>query len=179
VVRVGGGRPPGKDTDDVNATLVVIAPDGKRAEVPVAGGGVTVGRQRGCDVRIPMPSVSRSHCRIAIESGQPVLHDLGSSNGTYLNGKRVKDAPLSPGDVVGVGDVLLVLQVDGKPRDVDPAALRAQFAPSVRRPARGERGESTVDDDLLADLDLPDADGSSVSDFDFDELTKDKDEPRL
>jgi predicted component of type VI protein secretion system len=51
-------------------------------------------------------SVSRRHCRIAFEQGSYTVSDEGSTNGTYLNGKRLTDrrpAPLKPGDILGLG----------------------------------------------------------------------------
>lgn len=55
----------------------------------VTTGQVTFGRTQGCTVRVVHPLVSREHCRLSIDSTGAFLEDLGSSNGTWLNGSRV------------------------------------------------------------------------------------------
>lgn len=59
-----------------------------------------VGREEGCDVRLPYKSVSKLHCVIVKTDGLLLLRDLGSSNGTRVNGQRVRRAALLPNDVV-------------------------------------------------------------------------------
>ena len=55
----------------------------------------TVGRDPGNDIILRDPKVSRHHAEIVFERGFFVLHDLASANGTYVNGKRVRVAPLT------------------------------------------------------------------------------------
>lgn len=63
-----------------------------------------IGRSRSCDLRTSRPSVSRRHCALLIDDGQIFVHDLASSNGTYVNGQRIaKSVKLNEGDVVRVG----------------------------------------------------------------------------
>jgi pSer/pThr/pTyr-binding forkhead associated (FHA) protein len=63
--------------------------------------------------------VSRKHCRLTKDKGQVRVEDLGSSNGTYVNGQRVPQADLQPGDSLQVGPVVFVVQIDGFPQDED------------------------------------------------------------
>ena len=68
----------------------------------------TIGRGEGCDIPAVFCDVSRTHAQVfpvPEEPGQWALLDLGSKNGTYLNGRRVGDTPvtLTPGDVIAVG----------------------------------------------------------------------------
>ena len=73
------------------------------------GGIRTVGRATGADFIVEAPLVSRVHCRLtALPDGGLELHDLDSTNGTFLNGARVQTARVSPGDRIGVGRVELV-----------------------------------------------------------------------
>ena len=79
-----------------------------------------VGRTSGCDLRIPLTSVSRQHCELRVEEGRVYLRDLGSSNGTYHNSIRVQETLLKAGDEVVIGPVVFTLIVDGVPSQIDP-----------------------------------------------------------
>ena len=57
-----------------------------------------MGRGDQNDVQIQHPSVSGSHCTIAVEDGSITLNDLGSSNGSYVNGAQVQQAALRLGE---------------------------------------------------------------------------------
>lgn len=80
--------------------------EGKDAGVILAIGErpVTVGRETGCELRLTDTAASRRHFRVLPDaSGQLQLEDLGSANGTYVNGQRVKKVLLRPGDVIEMG----------------------------------------------------------------------------
>lgn len=64
----------------------------------------TVGRDPGNDIILRDPKVSRHHAEIVFERGFFVLHDLASANGTYLNGKRIRVAPLTHGAKLRMGN---------------------------------------------------------------------------
>ena len=64
----------------------------------------TVGRDPGNDIVLRDPKVSRHHAEIVFERGFFVLHDLASANGTYVNGKRVRVAPLTHGAKLRLGN---------------------------------------------------------------------------
>jgi pilus assembly protein CpaF len=65
----------------------------------------TIGRVNGNDFVLPSGSLSKRHTRIVFTNGEYVLVDLGSTNGTYLNGKQVHTATtLHHGDVIGIGN---------------------------------------------------------------------------
>ena len=89
--------------------LVVVSPDGmKGMEFPL-GNEVTVGRAGGCAVMLPEDSfVSQLHARLFRRDGSLFVEDLGSTNGTFLNGKKVS-APVSvrKGDKVQFGRTTL------------------------------------------------------------------------
>jgi pSer/pThr/pTyr-binding forkhead associated (FHA) protein len=78
--------------------------------VPVDGGHpidivkdlIVVGRKEDCDVRLEHKSVSKMHCVIVKTDGLLLLRDLGSTNGTRVNGTRVRRAALLPNDQVGI-----------------------------------------------------------------------------
>ncbi|MBA2337428.1 MAG: FHA domain-containing protein [Acidimicrobiia bacterium] len=72
------------------------------------GAGVTIGRSGDSDVVIDDPYASEFHFRIAVQSDTAVLSDLGSTNGTYLNGRRVTvPTRLGKGDSIQIGNTIL------------------------------------------------------------------------
>ncbi|MBN1335170.1 MAG: GGDEF domain-containing protein [Deltaproteobacteria bacterium] len=74
------------------------------------GGSVVVGRDEAADLALVDSSVSRHHARVECSSrGEFTIVDLGSTNGTALNGSPVRRSPIVPGDAVEVGSVLLRL----------------------------------------------------------------------
>lgn len=67
-----------------------------------------LGRDSGVAVRIDHPSVSRRHARISIGPSRVVLEDLGSRNGTYVDGRRIETATeIGDGAIVGLGPILV------------------------------------------------------------------------
>jgi pSer/pThr/pTyr-binding forkhead associated (FHA) protein len=83
----------------------------------------TMGRAPGVDFVVDAALVSRVHCRFTISSANELeLEDLGSTNGTSVNGKRVTKAMLSNGDQVAVGRVLFVVNSASKDADGNPEA---------------------------------------------------------
>jgi hypothetical protein len=82
----------------------LVATDGGR-RVALAGRPVLIGREAGCDLELAASEVSRQHARLEFRDGQYVICDLGSANGTTINGASVAQAPLRDGDVLGFGPV--------------------------------------------------------------------------
>lgn len=78
---------------------------------------VTIGRSPGCDLRISQASVGRKHAEIVCEEGEYVVRDLDSSNGTYVNGRRIERHVLSTGDRIYIGDVSIGYNETGDPDD--------------------------------------------------------------
>lgn len=98
----------------------------------------TLGREAGNDILINDPQVSRHHARLTLQGSAYILEDLGSTNGTFVNGRRVTGpVTLSAGDMVGLGDTV-VLAVSGAADAAVTQVGRVPTAPSmpaVRRPA--------------------------------------------
>jgi len=63
-----------------------------------------IGRSADAEVRLNDPTVSRCHCEIEEMEGVLVVRDLGSKNGTYINGCRITEALLMPGDKLSMGE---------------------------------------------------------------------------
>ena len=81
----------------------------------------TMGRAPGVDFVVDAALVSRVHCRFTISSANELeLEDLGSTNGTSVNGKRVTKTMLNDGDQVTVGRVLFVVNSASNDADDNP-----------------------------------------------------------
>ena len=84
---------------------------GKR--LVVGPGGATMGRSRQCDVTVDDPNVSRQHAEVRPRGGTWVLSDLGSTNGSRLNGHRVEGSEqLKPGDEIELGTTVLRFELE-------------------------------------------------------------------
>ena len=69
---------------------------------------IRVGRVRDNDIVLPKGNVSKHHCRLLLQNGQLVVEDLGSTNGTYVNGRKIAEATsLGASDKVFVGDFII------------------------------------------------------------------------
>ena len=84
-----------------------------------------IGRDRDCDVQLRSPRISRRHCRVTQGKDYLVVRDLGSANGVAVNGRRVKQARLRPGDELAIAHrrfrVVRAGGAGGKPRGRRPA----------------------------------------------------------
>lgn len=98
-----GGRVP--------AAVVVHELEGDKLRTVRLSGEVDIGRADGCAIRLQDTYVSQVHARLAGKDGAWTVEDLGSTNGTYLNDRRVV-APVEvhAGDVVRVGQTVLELR---------------------------------------------------------------------
>jgi ABC-type multidrug transport system ATPase subunit/pSer/pThr/pTyr-binding forkhead associated (FHA) protein/ABC-type multidrug transport system permease subunit len=83
----------------------------QQAAHELAVGRITVGRDPASDVHLPDLLVSRNHAELRIAHNEAEIVDLGSANGTFVNGQRVIQAPVYDGDVITIGHYLL--QVEG------------------------------------------------------------------
>lgn len=95
---------------------------GDRTRVSLGPGAVVLGRGADCDCPLDYGEVSRRHAELAHEGPVPVLRDLGSTNGSYLDGRRVGSAALREGSVVRLGTWLAVVEA------LAPDELSSRFA---------------------------------------------------
>lgn len=97
---------------------------------PLEGDQLTIGRDASNGVAINDAEVSRKHSRLSFQGGKYVLEDLGSTNGTFVNGQRLSGpVVLKPGDVVSLGEQI-VLMYDAM--NMDPGATMAAPRKSAR-----------------------------------------------
>jgi pSer/pThr/pTyr-binding forkhead associated (FHA) protein len=81
--------------------LRLVCLDG-HADISLDRAVVVVGRHRGCDVRLASPRVSRRHCCLTRCRDGVLVRDLGSTHGTLINGQRVEEGVLRPGDELSI-----------------------------------------------------------------------------
>jgi len=96
-----------KDASSDRLVLVLMSTTGV-SEYDLAAGELVVGRAPRCQIVIDAPSVSRTHATLVVEAGSVKLHDLASTNGTFLNGVQItKEAqPVKHGDSLRFGDIV-------------------------------------------------------------------------
>ena len=71
--------------------VLVMFKDGERRDFPVTLEKTTMGRRPDCHLRVQTNDVSRQHCELVLNKAGLSVRDLGSSNGTFVNGKRIGD----------------------------------------------------------------------------------------
>ena len=127
----GSVRPP--QHERIPRLVILTGPQTGR-KVPLSS-SLVLGRGDDADVRIPHQSVSRAHARIMRAGDGYVVHDLGSSNGTYVNGVRVESKELAAGDRIQLGArVVLQLTVEDP---LDEMLLEAQKMEAIGRLSSG------------------------------------------
>lgn len=108
---------------------IVVRTTGGREEYALASATVTLGRSTCNDVVIPDPRISRTHARLECDDRGCVLVDLGSANGTMVNGARVERAALADGDTIAIGDT--VLRFEAAPAEPPPDVTLLNSAADV------------------------------------------------
>jgi sigma-B regulation protein RsbU (phosphoserine phosphatase) len=107
------------------AELKIQTADGSRERFPLSKPRITIGRARSSDVFLPDQWLSRHHAAVEHRNGAYYLLDLGSKNGTLLNGERVSgDRRLRDGDVITLGEHLLVFSMDDELDERPPEGTR-------------------------------------------------------
>ena len=116
----------------MNVVLIMFKDD-ERRDFPISEEKTILGRRQDCHLRIPTKDVSRQHCVLLLQDNVLTAKDLGSSNGTFINGKRIAEAELKAGDRLRLGPVTFIVQIDGKPATIKPedAAPSSQTEPSL------------------------------------------------
>jgi hypothetical protein len=95
-------------------------------------GPMTIGRSAECDISIPVDEISRRHALVKPNAQGLLVEDLGSSNGTFINNKRVQTGQLLPGDELRLDQVRLILVAPGM--EIQKAAQKPA-TPAAAAPA--------------------------------------------
>ena len=143
---------------------VVAGPDMLRFVALVAGDEVVIGRDERCDLSLRHTSVSRHHSRVCCnESGDVTVQDLGSTNGTSVNGHGTKRALLRPGDQLEIGAVSLRLDLLGLDELAHLARVHERLSAANRDTLTGLLNRSWLDDALPALVERCDDAGVAIT----------------
>ncbi|MBN1421842.1 MAG: FHA domain-containing protein [Planctomycetes bacterium] len=105
-------KPGDTGTEAAEEELVALTGPDRGAGFRIERGRVLgIGRGQDQDIRLDDTKVSRAHCRILAGQDRVTISDLGSTNGTVVNGRRVNLAPLRPGDYIRLGLTVLEYRV--------------------------------------------------------------------
>jgi pSer/pThr/pTyr-binding forkhead associated (FHA) protein len=119
--------------------LIIEDDEGRKTVVPFVREEITIGRQEGNTIRLTERNVSRRHARLLRQNGHVVVEDLGSSNGTRINGERISgQSAIKDGDLIQIGDYDLALQSEAA---AAAAAARAKQAPAKEEPSDPDGSE--------------------------------------
>lgn len=123
---------------------VTVVEDGTRAELTFDRPQLCIGRAIDNDIRLVNTSASRHHCRIEIDPDGIRLQDLGSSNGTQVNGNAIDRYDLGPGDEVQVGSASISVRLD----DTQDVSAKLDPVPEAELDALDEGGGQRRSRDL-------------------------------
>jgi hypothetical protein len=105
-------RPAGSAPDSARRAYLLVSTRGSRAvQFDLGGPLIGIGRASDNDVIVDDPMVSRHHCQLMLQLGAYGFTDLGSRNGSTVNGQPVSQIALGPGDVIRIGDTQIEFQV--------------------------------------------------------------------
>jgi pSer/pThr/pTyr-binding forkhead associated (FHA) protein len=117
--------------------LSLLKEDGTTLALTWSGKPFVAGRSQTADVFVSDPGVSRRHCEIRFEQGEWILTDLGSVNGTTVNGQPVTSVHLHQGDRIAMGNVTLQVLLK-TPKDM------ATIVREVEQDLKRGKGHSTL-----------------------------------
>ncbi len=115
---------------------LTVIEDGVRADLELSQPVITIGRSLDNDIRLQSSRVSRHHTRVEIDEGDAWIIDLGSANGTLVNGERVDRRLIDIGDKITIGGVDLVVEA---PEPTAPGLMPESGMATMTGEARRER----------------------------------------
>src|SRR4051794_40842190 len=135
--------------------LVIVQGRSASNTLKLGDGVTTIGRHDECQLRIKSSQVSRKHCELFEKKGLLLVKDLGSSNGTLVNGKRIKGQQvLEPGDELTIGPVQLRVSKVGAKAPASAGKPAPSPGDTAVTPGAGAAVAEEVDD-FLIDFDDP------------------------
>ena len=162
----------------MGVTLVMFTQNGERRDFEVRAGKkgdsddsgaekgkarATIGRNRECNIQIALGVVSRRHCEVTIDDGKLHVRDLGSSNGCFVNNKRVQQAELRAGDTLTIGPVVFTVVIDGNPSDVKAVRTVLERKKHKSKKSKGSHKSKSSSDESDAGEVALSSNGSSIT----------------
>jgi pSer/pThr/pTyr-binding forkhead associated (FHA) protein len=131
------------------------ASPGEKREIPITKDEFLIGRGADCDLRLHASAISRHHCLLRVRGEEASVADLGSSNGTFVNGQRVRSQTrLHRGDELRLGSYTFLIELgpqdgiswwrEGAADQGAPTAKLSDFKRDLPKP--GGESESALGD---------------------------------
>lgn len=98
--------------EEPEAKLVIVKSNALEEDIVLKDEEIVIGRDEEADLTVDDDRLSRKHCKISQDGGQFVISDLGSSNGTFVNGVKVTEKTLENNDKIQIGSNVLQFQVE-------------------------------------------------------------------
>lgn len=145
---------------------IMSSPSDKAELVPVGGGDpipllkspLMIGRRESCDICLRFPNVSGRHCELSFSEGVWSIRDLGSTNGTKVNGQQVPVKALRPGDEITIAKRRFTIQYSlpasrfiAEDEDLSMPLLEKAGLSRPNRPSRPLRRAASADETALPD----------------------------
>ena len=113
-----------------------LAPGPSAETLTLGGSEIVIGRASECRRVIDLPMVSGRHARLFRSEGRALIEDLGSANGTFVNGRRI-DGPteVRSGDLINLGSYPLVLSVESRGPEAAPSNASSEVVPPPAQPS--------------------------------------------
>jgi hypothetical protein len=105
-------------------------------------GAQRLGRATGNDIQVVDASISGSHCEISLENNRIVIRDLGSTNGTFINGQRIKDGAMGPGEILTLGQINALFE--GDMASIPSISIPSIAIPNLQSGSAPLRGAATL-----------------------------------
>lgn len=136
----------------MQVVLYLLKKDGDIKPFVLPSTVTLIGRRQDCDLCIPLTVVSRKHCELNMDQGRLMIRDLHSKNNTFVNGKKIEETRLNPGDQISIGPVNFVVQIDGQPAQI--AGIKP-IEPKHEPVEKGDRDKPVEEnhfDEFISDL---------------------------
>jgi hypothetical protein len=115
---------------------------GLKSGFPINKDIMTIGRDVSCEILLNNDQVSRKHAELLRITDGYLLRDLGSTNGVFINGQRIQEKFLNPGDIITIGELQFLFQMPGARKPVITEPNLGQDRPRESRPASGSLDET-------------------------------------
>ena len=130
--------------------LVVLAGAKKGAAVPIKKSSFVIGRSKECALRAGSDAISRKHCELKNDGQGATVRDLGSRNGTYVNGEKIEGVyTLSNGDTLKIGPLEFRFEFEGEINKTKAPKVRSVGEAVAREATKsGGSGDGLGEDDI-------------------------------
>ena len=142
----------------MDVDLILFKKDGSRKTFSLWDDSTIIGRHDDCDLRIPLKDISRRHCQINRNNESLKIQDLGSRNGTFINGKRINEETVArAGDYITILPLTFVLQINGEPKKIAPPKWTKPAPKEQKKEPPKEKPPADDPSGSFPELDLDDS----------------------